>query len=77
MVEITAVSDRYKLGVWIKRFEPNYPDMLFDREQDPLELNNLIGRPEVAVVEKELRREIAAWIARTPNATSLPLQPAV
>ena len=77
MVQVTAVSDRYKLGVWIKRFEPNYPDMLFDREQDPLELNNLIGRPEVATVEKALRREIAAWIARTPNATDLPLQPAV
>ena len=43
MVQITAVGERYKLGLWIKRFEPNYPDMLFDREKDPLELNNLIG----------------------------------
>jgi len=77
MVQITAISERYKLGVWIKRFEPNYPDMLFDREQDSLELNNLIGRPEVAAIEKELRHEIAAWMARTPNATDLPLQPSV
>jgi arylsulfatase A-like enzyme len=76
MVQITAVGERYKLGLWIKRFEPDYPDMLFDREKDPLELNNLIGRPEVAAVEKELRREIAAWIARTPNATGMLLQPA-
>jgi arylsulfatase A-like enzyme len=75
MVQITAIGGRYKLGVWIKRFEPDYPDMLFDREQDPLELNNLIGQPKIAEVEKKLRHEIAAWMARTPNVTGLPLQP--
>ena len=76
MLQITAVSDRYKLGLWIKRFEPDYPDMLFDRQKDPLELVNLIGRPEVAAVERDLRQEIAAWMARVPNTTGMALAPA-
>ncbi len=62
-------------GRWIERQKGNYPDMLFDREKDPLEVENLIGRPDAAAAERELRDQLAGWIRRTPNATGKPLQP--
>lgn len=62
----TVISDRYKLGVFLVEQRDNYPDMLFDRVADPLEVHNLCGRPEAAAVEKELRGVLADWAARTP-----------
>jgi hypothetical protein len=34
---------------------------LFDLERDPFELENLVGRPEVADLERELERELMKW----------------
>ncbi|MHC4441440.1 MAG: sulfatase family protein [Planctomycetota bacterium] len=64
-VQITAIGKRYKLGVWHKPQE-NYGDMLFDRQTDPLELNNLAGKPGAAKVEKEMRDWLQQFIKRTP-----------
>ena len=62
----TAIGDRYKLGVFLVEQPGSFPDMLFDRIADPLEVHNLCGQPETAAVEKELREALAAWMARTP-----------
>ena len=61
----TYKSERYKLGVWLEP-QGDYPDMLFDRQRDPLETENVIGRPEVAHAEQELRKAVRKWIVRTP-----------
>jgi hypothetical protein len=53
----------------------DFPDMLFDRVQDPLELDNLIGRPDMTEEEHRLRGQMAEWIAQTPNVAGKPLCP--
>lgn len=73
--QVSVITDRYKLGVWIdptpryaqRDFRKRCPDMLFDREKDPQELVNLAGKPEYAAVEKELRAYLAEWIRQTPE----------
>ena len=75
--QATVIGPRYKLGVWIETCEiPFYQrrdhrdvcsDMLFDREADPFEQENLIGRPEYAAVETELRAALNDWMERTPD----------
>jgi len=73
--QVSVVTDRYKLGVWIDptpRYAPRdfrklFPAMLFDREKDPQELVNLAGKPEYAAVEAQLRADLAEWADRTPD----------
>ena len=76
-VMATVIGERYKLGVFLVEQQENYPDMLFDRIADPLEVHNLCGKPEAAAVEKELRAALAAWMARTPavEVKTLPKMP--
>jgi len=66
-IMVTAIGEQFKLGVWLSKQRGNYPDMLFDRRADPLEVNNLIGRPEAATAERDLRAALDAWVARTPR----------
>ncbi|MCL5271293.1 MAG: sulfatase-like hydrolase/transferase [bacterium] len=75
MLQLAAIGERYKLGAWIERPKPGYPDMLFDRAADPLEMRNLHGRPEAADAEKALRAALEEWIERTPVAGEAPLRP--
>jgi arylsulfatase A-like enzyme len=73
--QVSVVTDRYKLGVWInptpryaqRDFRTKFPDMLFDREKDPQELVNLAGNPEYAAVEKQLRAYLAEWMKQIPE----------
>ena len=73
--QVTVVTDRYKLGVWIdptsryaqRDWREKFPAMLFDREKDPQELVNLIGKPDSAAVEAQLRAYLAEWVSRTSN----------
>jgi arylsulfatase A-like enzyme len=71
--QVTAVGPKMKLGAWIEPQPGGFPDMVFDREKDPLEVDNLVGRS--AAAERELGTRIADWIRRTPNATGKPLTP--
>ncbi len=72
--QVSVITDRYKLGAWIdptsryaqRDFRKTFPDMLFDREQDPLEVVNLAGKPDYAAVEKQLRAYLAEWMNQTP-----------
>ena len=72
---LTVIGPRMKLGAWIERQKGDFPDMLFDRVADPLEVENLMGRPDRADAERELRQQMKAWIDRTPNVTGQPLCP--
>jgi len=75
--QVSVVTDRYKLGVWVdpgplaryahRDWRGKHPDMLFDLQKDPLETRNLIGRPEVAEVEKRLRGHLKQWQSVTPS----------
>jgi arylsulfatase A-like enzyme len=68
-VMLSAIGARYKLGSWLERPENGFPDMLFDRHEDPLEMNNLIGKPEGAEAMASLREAMREWSERTPNVT--------
>lgn len=71
--QVTVIAKRYKLGVWqdpLQRYarwdvRGKHPDMLFDRQSDPLETNNLAGKPAVADTEERLRAFLARWLAET------------
>ena len=71
--QVTVIGERYKLGQWIAPprkyatwdWGKTHPGMLFDRQSDPLEVNNLIDTPGVKHVEKDLRECLAQWEART------------
>jgi hypothetical protein len=41
--------------------------MLFDRNNDPLEVNNLIDQPSANHIRQDLERFLAQWQARTPD----------
>jgi arylsulfatase A-like enzyme len=75
--QATVITARHKLGTWIEPapFDPyskrdwrgHFPDMLFDRERDPGEVENLVGKPEHAAAEKRLRGMLDEWSARTAD----------
>ena len=46
---------------------------LYDLKNDPNELNNLIGTPENAAVEDELKLQMQEWMARNRDYLPLPL----
>lgn len=41
--------------------------ILTNVKDDPLEYNNLIGNPDYAEIEKELKNELHDWLLRTPH----------
>ena len=70
--QVTVVSKRYKLGVWQdpgRRYAQwdfrKHGDMLFDRQEDPLETKNLAGSPAAAGEEERLRTCLAQWLKQT------------
>ncbi|MHC4425280.1 MAG: sulfatase family protein [Planctomycetota bacterium] len=73
--QVTVIGERYKLGKWITPpakyatwdWGKKHPGMLFDRETDPLEVNNLIDKPHMESVRQELGRFLAEWGAKTPD----------
>ena len=71
--QASIITDRYKLGIWLdptayakKRDFRSFGDMLFDREKDPGEINNLIDDPEYATVKKQLRGCFDDFVKRIP-----------
>ena len=71
--QASIITDRYKLGIWLDptayakgRDFRSFGDMLFDREKDPGEINNLIDNPEYVAVEKRLRGYLDDFVKRIP-----------
>ncbi|NQT84397.1 sulfatase-like hydrolase/transferase [bacterium] len=57
-----VITDRYKLGIWLDptayaagRDFRSFGDMLFDRQNDPDEIHNVIDKSEYTKVQKQLR----------------------
>lgn len=48
-------------------YHHNDRDMLFNRENDPDEMNNLIDKPEFAGILDKFRTELLAWMQRTDD----------
>jgi arylsulfatase A-like enzyme len=73
--QVTVIGERFKLGKWITPpakyatwdWGKSHPGMLFDRRDDPLEVNNLIDNPYYKGVRLELEQFLAEWEARTPD----------
>jgi arylsulfatase A-like enzyme len=73
--QVTGIGERFKLGKWITPpakyatwdWGKSHPGMLFDRRDDPLEVNNLIDNPYYKGVRLELEQFLAEWEARTPD----------
>lgn len=70
--QVTVIGKRYKLGTWLKtdRSEGDFRefgDMLFDLENDPLEMNNLYGKPGTEAIEAELRAELQNRLDEIPS----------
>ncbi|MFC1637197.1 sulfatase, partial [Planctomycetota bacterium] len=73
--QVTVIGERYKLGTWITppakyatwNWGKTHPGMLFDRQSDPLEVNNLIDDPEMKSVREKLRGFLTQWEAHTPD----------
>jgi arylsulfatase A-like enzyme len=64
----TVVSpDGYKLVLY-----DSDTCLLFDRNKDPLEMNNLYGQPAHAPVQARLRKKIEEWQKRTGDKLPLP-----
>jgi len=73
--QVTIIGERYKLGRWITP-APKYaswdwgkthPGMLFDRESDPLEVNNLINKSQWGTVKRKLHKYMTQWENSTPD----------
>ena len=48
---------------------------VFDLKKDPFEYNNLAGKPEVALVEKELKARLQEWMIINQDYLPLPVPP--
>lgn len=70
---LLPVSDARHLGAWrgvrTKRYTyARFEDegwVLYDNQEDPYQLNNLIDKPEARELQKELEGELQYWLRRT------------
>jgi arylsulfatase A-like enzyme len=73
--QVTVIGERYKLGKWITpppkytkwNWGRTHPGMLFDRRNDPLEVNNLIEQPGAKHVRQDLAGFLSQWEAQIPD----------
>ena len=55
-------------------FSPTRPMFeIYDLKRDPREFDNLIGRPEVAAIEEELKATLQEWMILEHDYLPLPL----
>ncbi len=72
----TVITDRYKLGVWMKPENSNYTDyrsfgdQLFDQQKDPGEVCNLAKHLDSEIIEQKLRSYLDEWITQIPRTES-------
>ena len=56
-------TERWVYARWLNTNEK----WLFDREADPFEMRNLVGRPEHAAIEEELELRLQRWLRETDD----------
>lgn len=55
-------TKRYTYARW---WDEDLEDMLFDREADPLEMNNLVNNPDYQDLRHEMEALLQEWLAKT------------
>jgi arylsulfatase len=65
--QTTIVTRDYKLGRCLDAEGVCTREMLFSRNDDPLELHDVAGDPSLAAVEQQLRTRLATWEASVPD----------
>jgi hypothetical protein len=72
--QTTIVGKRFKFGRMNdtdktigKRNFTGFGDMMFDRQNDPLELTNIAASREYASEKKKLQRQLAQWEEQFPG----------
>jgi hypothetical protein len=76
--ELQTMNAEGKLSPELSRvyFSPTRPMFeLFDLESDPREFQNLIGKPETASLELELREALNEWMILERDYLPLPIAP--
>jgi arylsulfatase A-like enzyme len=72
--QTAVIGERYKLGIWQEPLNPKasdyreFGDMMFDRETDPFDLNNLRFPTRDESVATQLRQYFERWQRETPRA---------
>ena len=57
-------------------FSPTRPMFeLFDLKRDPSEFDNLVGRPEIASIERDLTARLQEWMILERDYLPLPVAP--
>jgi arylsulfatase A-like enzyme len=56
-------TERWVYARWYK--PDDHEPVLFDRQNDPYELNNLAGRPKFADIQQQMEARLKKWIADT------------
>ena len=70
--QVSVINENYKLGIWIenqKNADGDYRyfgNMLFDRKNDPDEINNLYNDPNFSEVKNKLLNYFEEWQSKTP-----------
>jgi len=59
-------------GDWKLDFDMQGRGRLYNLAEDPVELNNLFGRPEVSDVQKDMLADLLAWTLRVQDVLPLP-----
>ena len=72
--QTTIVGKRFKFGRMNdtdssigKRNFTGFGDMMFDRQNDPLELTNIVAVPEYAAEKAKLQKQLAQWEKQFPG----------
>ncbi len=72
--QTTIVGKRFKFGRMNdtdktigKRNFTGFGDMMFDRQNDPLELTNIVASPEYASEKAKLQKQLAQWEEQVPG----------
>lgn len=79
--QVTVITDRYKLGVWIEAPRPEFDfrqknkNQLYDRMTDPHEMVNRIDDPELGDVKARLQSYLREWESITPAAGKRAIAP--
>ncbi|MEW6356342.1 MAG: sulfatase-like hydrolase/transferase [Planctomycetota bacterium] len=61
-------------GDWKLDFDMQGRGWLYNLADDPVELNNLYGKPEVAEIQCEMLADLLAWTLRVQDALPLPIR---
>jgi len=76
--ELRALNEQGKLSpeMSLLYFSPTRPMFeLYDLQNDPCEFNNLIGKPECATLERELKAALQEWMILERDYLPLPIPP--